>query len=451
MSPSGGKKEVLRMNFYLDYQAVQRTTIVGDDGEGTIILPGPKEEQRLIQEKKLERLNRQEMLQEIGSGKLIILSKKNFLENLTPEDILWLEMGGGSDKFVLAALRKKAKVNQIPTFRFKTLRTPGPSNEMHFRLRETALSHPRSFYPIKEKEEDLIRLRILHRVRQMIMETIRIPMDLRIQGILRDLELLLPEGDLESELREKYAINFLLQITLARFQKLREAVQQIENLTDNKEITKITRAISKILTQEEEQKISNPLYHEALLVEKQIFKQIKEILPHIPIYQKFLKDLKGAGPRIAAGIIAEIGDIRRFPSPASLCKYAGWGFVLGKEGNWEIQKKKRKPFETTEDPSASTPGNLFLKTSIYLLIESFIKHKTPYWKNLYEGYKKRLREKHPKPVPIPLSSGKTRYDWSDKHIHLTAILKTGTRFLWVLWKEWMRLEAPEIYKRWKNK
>jgi transposase len=49
-------------------------------------------------------------------------------------------------------------------------------------------------------------------------------------------------------------------------------------------------------------------------------KVIAEQLATIP---NTLMSIKGIGPVFAAGIIAEVGDINRFPNQAALGKYAG--------------------------------------------------------------------------------------------------------------------------------
>ena len=49
---------------------------------------------------------------------------------------------------------------------------------------------------------------------------------------------------------------------------------------------------------------------------------IADLLGHYPPYRA-VQQLPGIGPVLAAVIIAEIGDISRFPGPAPLCSWAG--------------------------------------------------------------------------------------------------------------------------------
>lgn len=75
--------------------------------------------------------------------------------------------------------------------------------------------------------------------------------------------------------------------------------------------------------------ISN--YMEIERHEKQHFDRLKSILKDFPIYEKFLLEVKGCGPAMAAVIISEI-DIHKARYPSSLWKYTGLDVVAG----WEL-------------------------------------------------------------------------------------------------------------------
>lgn len=66
------------------------------------------------------------------------------------------------------------------------------------------------------------------------------------------------------------------------------------------------------------------------ILDKAIEKQF-EIIPNT------LTSIPGIGPVYSAGIIAEIGDIRRFESQASVAKYAGLVWTQHQSGNFEAQ------------------------------------------------------------------------------------------------------------------
>lgn len=86
---------------------------------------------------------------------------------------------------------------------------------------------------------------------------------------------------------------------------------------------------------------------------KSFDKAIEQQLQAIP---NTLTSVKGIGPVYSAGIIAEVGDIRRFPNHAALAKYAGLAWTQRQSGNYEAQNTK-----------LINSGNRFLK---YYLTEA---------------------------------------------------------------------------------
>ncbi len=63
----------------------------------------------------------------------------------------------------------------------------------------------------------------------------------------------------------------------------------------------------------------------------------KAIADQIELIPNTLRSIKGIGPVYSAGIIAEIGDINRFPNQATLAKYAGLAWTQYQSGNFEAQ------------------------------------------------------------------------------------------------------------------
>ena len=64
--------------------------------------------------------------------------------------------------------------------------------------------------------------------------------------------------------------------------------------------------------------------------EKQILKTLESKLETMPIYTEFLVKVKGIGPATSAGLIAFVGDIRRFKSVSAMMKYFGLDVRDGK-------------------------------------------------------------------------------------------------------------------------
>lgn len=72
--------------------------------------------------------------------------------------------------------------------------------------------------------------------------------------------------------------------------------------------------------------------------------QIKEfdkaIATQMQLIPNTLISVKGIGPVYSAGIIAEIGDINRFPDQAKLAKYAGFSWTQHQSGGFEAQNTR---------------------------------------------------------------------------------------------------------------
>lgn len=72
-------------------------------------------------------------------------------------------------------------------------------------------------------------------------------------------------------------------------------------------------------------------------LDKQIKAFDKAIADQIELIPNTLTSIKGIGPVYSAGIIAELGDINRFPNQAALAKYAGLAWTQYQSGNFEAQ------------------------------------------------------------------------------------------------------------------
>lgn len=75
-------------------------------------------------------------------------------------------------------------------------------------------------------------------------------------------------------------------------------------------------------------------------MEQQIKAFDKAIADQMELIPNTLTSIKGIGPVYSAGIIAEIGDINRFPNQASLAKYAGLAWQQHQSGDFESQNTR---------------------------------------------------------------------------------------------------------------
>jgi len=103
----------------------------------------------------------------------------------------------------------------------------------------------------------------------------------------------------------------------------------------------------------------------------QIIKLIlKDKVKKFPIWKEYLKDIKGVGPVIAAGLIGEIGN-KTFDSKESIKHYSG---IMPRAEGYNFNRK--------------------LKVILFQFIEGVIKHKTPKWREMYDSIKAFYADKH---------------------------------------------------------
>jgi len=91
-------------------------------------------------------------------------------------------------------------------------------------------------------------------------------------------------------------------------------------------------------------KKDDPFYSDLFKMEMNgIKKYLQSDLDRMPIYTRFLKNIKGTGTITSAQLIAIVGDIERFKMPSSLLEYFGVGDVRklqhGVQANWNPKAK----------------------------------------------------------------------------------------------------------------
>lgn len=131
-------------------------------------------------------------------------------------------------------------------------------------------------------------------------------------------------------------------------------------------------------------------------------KEMERALDGQPVWDKYLKGIKGAGPMIASGLIGELGG-RQFESDESLKHYVGL------------------------IPKADLNGayNRYVKNAIYQFVESVIKHKTPIYRKFYDDIKGYYRDKHS--------------DWRPVKIDAYTKKVVATKFVLEFWDKYQEL------------
>ena len=264
--------------------------------------------------------------------------KKSFLENLKKGDSIYTEAGSGNDKICLAAAKVGANIYRIPA---DVLVNAGATPKMSRKERvcvitRIAQDEPSKFYSMRIDDENVTQLRILIDAYEAIQRGIRIPVQLRLQGVYRDLDLIGHEA-FKTKVREEFS--------------------------------------------------PGQVFAQSMCFENAIVAEIKKILRMIPIYKKLFENIYGVGPLIAARFIARIADIRRFSTKGKLKAYAGYHVDV----NGQCPKRKKGEF------ASWCPG---LKQACFLWIDQVNRHKPEDdpWKAMLVARKVYERKKFPEPI-----------------------------------------------------
>lgn len=243
-----------------------------------------------------------------------------------------------------------------------------------------------------------------------------------------------------------------LKMTVRMFYDLQSLRIQSGNRTGNQDAPAVLS--------EKDKEILAMMSDKTQELEKLFLKEINKLLKGIPVYENFLKDIKGIGPTLAGVIISEI-DIARAPTISSLWRWCGLSVVDGKAD------RLRKGEKASYNPR--------LKAKLLKVMgDCMIKANSPY-RSFYDNYKTRKqntivdicmacngtgkvapRKKPTDKGPKPGSDCKNckgtgrNAPWgaSDAHRHnaaLRVMVKAFLRDLYVQWRTMENLPVTEDY------
>ena len=124
-------------------------------------------------------------------------------------------------------------------------------------------------------------------------------------------------------------------------------------------------------------------------LESQIKEFDKAIAAQMQLIPNTLSSIKGIGPVYSAGIIAEIGNINRFPNQAKLAKYAGLAWRQHQSGNFESQNTR-----------LIKTGNRFLKYYLGEAAMSLVRCDTEYSRFYHLKYKEVNKYQHKRALAL---------------------------------------------------
>lgn len=176
-------------------------------------------------------------------------------------------------------------------------------------------------------------------------------------------------------------------------------------------------------------------YLRLLSDEEELGKSIAKMVATFPIWDAFLKGVKGCGPAMAAVIISEL-DPYKARHISSFWRYAGLDVAQDGKGRSRKSEHLVEIEYTDKQGEVKTKKgitfNPFLKTKLVgVLGSSFLRAASPY-RTVYDGYKHRL-DCHP-----------DYQEESKGHKHNMATRYMVKMFLKDLWLEWRKIEGLPI-------
>jgi len=182
-------------------------------------------------------------------------------------------------------------------------------------------------------------------------------------------------------------------------------------------------------------------------LEGQIKKYISFEIEDVPVFKEFLKNIKGLGPILCGALLAYF-DPRKAQHASGFWKYAGLHVENGKA----VKRKKGQRIDY----------NPKVKVLCWRVGDSFLKQRTPFYREIYDEAKIEETRKLNDPVSNPencpmfkecslkLRGRAKRLGREPKgfpcklHIHFRAMRKMVKRFLADFWIAWRTLEGLKV-------
>lgn len=319
-------------------------------------------------------------------------------DGLKAGDTVAMSLGGSGDLFAFALSRRGEKIGaevwRVPPFILKERRRDASKDDDHMLLANLIETSPALFYRVNIRARDLIAERVACDARRDAMKD-RIRCEQRL------------------------------------FQRMRGKIF----LADSDGYPN-----GKIKDIYDAEKASDTILRGLLEEEKNREEELKRIVRELRVWKEVFAPVEGCGEIIAAGLIAAIGDISRFPTAAKFKKYCGVHVM--KDWGDADQPLFDNPFERQfPRRRAGTIANWagVARQCFFLLGEQFNYRSDSIWGRKLREYKVKFRTKHPEVIVV---DGKRRY--TDGHIHKMAMWRTRTKFAEWLWRKWSRLESGSV-------
>ena len=175
----------------------------------------------------------------------------------------------------------------------------------------------------------------------------------------------------------------------------------------------------------DQEKASDPILLGLVKEETEREKELKKLVRQSEVWKKVFEPVHGCGELIAVRLIASIGDIRRFRTPAQLKSFCGVHVMA--DGRFARRRKGEL---------AGWSGDA--RQALYLLADQFNRSPNSVWGKKLREYKAKLKLTHPEVVEVPNGKGKTVKKYTDGHLQKMALWRVATRFVEALHRDWTR-------------
>lgn len=173
---------------------------------------------------------------------------------------------------------------------------------------------------------------------------------------------------------------------------------------------------------------NDELYQRLRASEKRTDSSLLAALEKSPLYREVFKPIEGLGPAIAARIISEVLDIRRFPNVDKFVRYIGVHVDNGR-------------FARYRRGQTGTAWKGQARQALYLLMDQANKRPKSSLGIELREIKQKMRALHPEVI---IADGKKRY--SDSHIHKMACWRLITRVARRIYSDWKKFEEQQAQK-----
>ncbi|MBI5003933.1 transposase [Candidatus Kaiserbacteria bacterium] len=315
-----------------------------------------------------------------GKDRSVAVKIADAFDGLKSGDRVAMILGGSGDCFALALARRGedigASVHRISPANLLDRRGDASKGQDAELLANLLIRDPDTFYPLRSRDAQIIRIREAFRSRIDVMKD-RIACEQRLRQRLVGQIFCRPDGNFpEGAIEKMYdeaKANDLIYKTLCKEEAARE-----------RELEKVVEASG--------------------------------------VWEHVLGHVEGMGSKIASRIIASVVDIRRMRSKEVFKAFAGVHVLPG--GKFA---RRRNGQQSNWNPD--------VRQALYLLGDQMNRRPDSYWGQKLRANKTHFRRVHPETIIV---DGVKRYN--DMHIHNMALWRTFTQFAMWLYREWSRFE-----------